>query len=292
MATNNTRPSKADRLAAAREKAQAARAEAERAKKRAGLIRWGIVGLVVLIAAAVIVYFLVQGKGDDYTNADKGPVPTHATAQGGFVLTSPTEMAASPAGTASEVEVGKYKGVEVKKGEPATPGGVVKDANPAQIIIYADAACPHCAQFEATHAEEVDQLLSEKKATIEYRMVQFLPSPTNYPARAANALACVADAQPSAYLPMVTEIFASQADGELRNKALGELAVSKGAPESVKSCIDSGTYRPFVASTDGEARMDNIPGTPAVFVNGVEYNEQAQPNLKTFVEETVAAAKK
>ncbi|WP_260983887.1 DsbA family protein, partial [Rothia kristinae] len=69
------------------------------------------------------------------------------------------------------------------------------DGEPTRIVLYEDFNCVHCADFESTNGDQIEQWLEQGEVTVEYRMVDYLSAPNNqnYSARAANAAYCVAD---------------------------------------------------------------------------------------------------
>ncbi|NKX52262.1 thioredoxin, partial [Arthrobacter deserti] len=144
MAQNVPRPSKAERTAAAREKARQIREEQQRREKRNSLLlRWGIVGAVVAIIAVVALVVAPNSRG---STPDAGPAPRHGNVNGGFVLAQDglqeTEAHAvdvasipAPASTGSDGSI--------------VPAGVqaAAEGEPAQIVVYADMGCPVCKAF-------------------------------------------------------------------------------------------------------------------------------------------------
>lgn len=280
MANSGPKPSKNERMEAARAQARAKREAAEAARRKKSL--WTkigvIVGVVVLVAGGFAWWFFGSYKPNN-TFADQGPIPSYGTQYGGVVLDSPTTMVKGDGGT---VDVTSVKDAQADPNGTKAPQGAEKDAKPAQIIIYADVLCPHCAEFEDTYSGQIETWLKDKKATVEYRMVNVIPSATNYPARGANALYCVSDAAPQAFLPMITEMYSDQK--ERTNAELAKLAKDKGAPD-VSSCIKNGTYRPFQAFGEGMMAKANVTGTPSVFVNGEywdgteDFTQWAQPKI-------------
>ncbi|MGR6900400.1 DsbA family protein [Glutamicibacter sp. BSL13] len=266
MSSTNPRPSKSERQAGAREKAAQIRAAQEAAEKRKSLfVKLGVVAAVVVVIALVVVLILQNQSGKV---ADSGTAPKGGNAAGGITLVSDTEFAST-----SEVNVDVNNAGEAQQGAEPKPRDLKVGAKgePVNITIYADANCIHCADFEKTYGQQLHQWLADGKVTVEYRMVGYLDrgSATNYSSRAANAMACVADADPSAYLGFVEGVFAHYEQGEMKNAQLAELAKSKGV--DVSKCIDDGTFRPFVQYTTAAAQADGIAGTPTIFVQDKEF---------------------
>lgn len=281
MASQNTpRPTKAERTAEAREKARQMReAEQRKQKRNSLLVRWGVVAAVVAIVAIIAVVVATNQRGDF---PDAGSTPAHGNKYGGITLTSSTELAATDAAT---VDV---SAVDPEAEPPAVPSGVAAapKGDPAQIVIYVDAACPHCAEFEAAYSGQLKKWLDSGDATVEYRTVAFLDQPAtgNYSSRGANALACVANTSPESFLPFMETLFERQVPTGMDSDELASIASEAGAG-GAESCIKDGTYRPYAKYTDALARAEGVGGTPAVYVDGKlwdntgDFVEFAQPIL-------------
>lgn len=306
MASNSPRPSKADRLEAARAQARATRDAAEKKRRQRSLwIKIGvIVAAVLVVAGGVGIYFFNQFNPNN-TVASAGPVPANANQYGGVVNNGPNQLAASPADTPQEINTDSVKDAVGDPNQPTKPQGANDKSKPVQVIVYVDMMCPVCKMFEDANAPQLEKYVNDKKVTVEYRLVTYLDrlSPTNYSSRSANALACVANEAPAAYMPYMKSLWKAAdeglvdeqtAPGGLTNAQLGERAVAAGAPDSVKTCIDKGTYRPWVKLTTGLAQQANVKGTPAILINGATYTGGADDPaaFKAFADEQIAAAAK
>lgn len=306
MASNSPRPSKADRLEAARAQARATRDAAEKKRRQRSLwLKIGVVVAAVAVVGGAIGIFVSTQYNPNNTVAKTGPVPANANQYGGVVNNAVNQLAPAPANTPAEIDTDTVKDAVGDQNKPTTPQGVTDKAKPAQVIVYVDLMCPICKLFEDANAAQLETYVKDKKVTVEYRMVTFLDriSPTNYSSRSANALACVANVQPSAYMPYMKSLWKAadeglvdeqSAPGGLNNAQLGERAVEAGAPDSVKSCIENGTFRPWVKLTTGLAQQANVKGTPSVVVNGALYegsNQDPAP-FKKFLDEQIAATAK
>lgn len=258
---------------AKKQAARSARDEARQAhskqlaaeKRRSRTITWTIVGVVVAVVAIVVVVTLMNTSR---SIPDAGPTPTSATASGGILFEEgvPGEGDAPDEVDATTVEEPDQEA----SGETPTE---VPGSDNADIIIYADANCVHCASFEEQNSDTIDELASDGH-TVEYRMVNFLDNPgtDNYSSRAANAMACVAEESPENTMDFMHDVFASysthQGEG-LSNDELEDLASDAGA--DISGCLSDNTYRPFVNYTTAKAVETGIAGTPSVWVNGEYY---------------------
>lgn len=290
---NEPRQSKADRTAAAREKAREIReAQLKKDKRNKLLIGWGIVGAVVaiLVVVGLVVTSSIQNNAPI---ADQGPVPANANVHGGVTLLANTEVAKTEAATVNAADV-----PEPPASAPATvnaPGAEAEAGKPVKVVIYIDFICPVCKNFETQYEEQLTQLRNDGKVTVEYRPLGFLDgrSTTNYSSRAANAAACVVNESPEKYKEFVDALFAKQpAEGTagLSDNELKTMATDVGA-KSIDSCVENKTYRPFVKHTTLEAASIGVTGTPTVFVDGKQWGkgESAQTPFEQFLQAAIDA---
>ena len=285
MASNN-RPSKAERTSAAREQArQLHEQQAAAAKRKSLLVKIGVVAAVVLVIGLIAMIILQNSRGDV---AESGPAPKGGNEYGGITLVSDTEAAPPPASPLTGrrwARLPKASGAEAPRscrgGEgPAGTGGHLRrrELRPLRRL-----------RIGVRRAAE--DWVAAKDITLEYRNVAYLDrnSSTNYSSRGANAMACVADAAPASYLPFAEAMFAHHSQGEMSNKDLAELAKANGA--DVSSCIEDGTFRPFVKFTDQSSRIDAIPGTPSVWVQGKVWDAAADTDFAPWAQELIDANK-
>lgn len=285
MASDSQRPSKAERTASAREQAQKMRIAQEAADKRKSLfIKLGVLVAVLAVVALVATIILQNSSGKV---ADAGNAPKGGNAAGGITLVSDTALADTSGITVDIANVGELPASQQSPAPRDTAAS--EKGEPVNLLIYVDVNCVHCADFEDQYADQISTWLAAGDVQVEYRNVAFLDSgsPTNFSSRGANALACVADAAPASYLPFSKAMFAHYPEGEMKNAELTQLAKDNGA--DVSSCIEDGTFRPFVKFTDAAARVDSIAGTPSIFIQGKEWDQTANPDFVAFVNEQIAA---
>ncbi|MFW0181877.1 DsbA family protein [Rothia sp. P5766] len=273
--------SKTSSAADAREKARqlAAQQAKKSAKSSTRWIQFTVLGVIALIIAIVAVV-VINGNRNKIPEA--GPVPTSANQYGGIVLTKDgIVQGASAEESRDSQDLGKseatYTSIDGK--ETAMPLGVAlpdqaKDnGQPVRLTIFQDFDCVHCADFESTHGDEIQQLVDSGKITLEIRNLTFLDahSPTYYSSRANNAAYSVAN-QVSAdkYLDFQREIFSHQGTGGLSNEELVDIASKYGA--DVKDDVANNTWRPFINTVTLESASNGISGTPTIFADGDLYN--------------------
>lgn len=234
-------------------------------KRRSRTITWTIVGVIVAVVAIVVIVTMMNSSR---SIPDAGPTPTSGTVSGGLYF----EDGVPAEGDAPD----EVDATEVEEPNPESAGQMpseVPGSDAADIIIYADANCVHCASFEEQNSDAIEELAADGHS-LEYRMVNFLDNPgtDNYSSRAANAMTCVAEESPENTLDFISEVFASynshQGEG-LSNDELETVASDVGA--DISGCLSDNTYRPFVNYTTAKAVETGIAGTPSVWVDGEYY---------------------
>lgn len=292
---NEPRQSKAERTAAAREKAREIReAQLKKEKRNKLLIGWGIVAAVVaiIVIVALVVTSNIQKNAPI---ADSGPTPANGNVNGGVTLLANTEVAKSDPATVKLADLPSP--AATPPAEIKAPGADAEAGKPVKVVLYIDFICPVCKDFEARYNETLTKLRNDGKITVEYRPLGFLDSrsTTNYSSRAANAAACVVNESPEKYSDFVDALFAKQpAEGTagLSDADLKKLATDTGA-KSIDKCVDDKTYRPYVKYTTQQAAAVGVTGTPTVFVEGKQWGkgDSAQTPFDQYLQAAVDAKK-
>jgi protein-disulfide isomerase len=279
---NESRLSKAERTAQAREKARAIREEQLKKEKRNKLlVGWGIVVAIVVIIA-IIAAVVIGNIQNNAPVADQGPTPANGNVHGGVTLLAGSEVVKSEPGSVNVAD-----GPSAPATKPATvtvPGGEAEAGKPVKVIAYIDFICPVCKRFETTYGESLTNLRNEGKISLEYRPLGFLDlqSTTNYSSRAANAAACVANTSPEKYADFFNLLFERQpAEGSagISDKDLKAMATEVGAA-NIDSCVDSKQFRPWVKVATQEAAAIGITGTPTIFVDGKQWDGSTDLNAE------------
>lgn len=158
--------------------------------------------------------------------------------------------------------------------------------DPVEIRIYVDYLSPGSATFQKANAQQLARLISDEAVTVAYHPVATMTSKSNgtrYSLRAAAAAACVASYAPNNFYAYNYELFAQQPDVDsdgMTDSDLADLAIALGAgsADSLRACIDNGTYEPWVKTVTEKATNESLPGTektlaeiPTVLVNGTAY---------------------
>lgn len=255
--------------AGAREQARKLQQEQERKRKTQSLLlRIGVVVVALAVVVGLTFYVVTRGDGGSYT---EGPAPSVVNEQGGVVLTSATELAEGDnLGTVDSEQIDESLIVDAAAGE--LPPGVEprEEGEPPHVVIYTDASCPGCGNFETQFHQILSQWLDAGAITMEYRSVNFL---TSYSARAGNAFLCMAEEHPEHYSSFLGTITAERTQvTEYSNDELAARAESDYGVD-ISECIGNGDYRAMVNYTGTLASENGIPGTPDVYVNGERVND-------------------
>ncbi len=151
-----------------------------------------------------------------------------------------------------------------------------KDLKDKPVVdLWEDFQCPICARFEETNGKFIQQLITEKRATVIFHTLSFIGPESIL---AANAGACAADE--GKFLQLHAYLYANQGTentGVWSNQAL----ILAGAGAGITStkfaeCISAGTYTSWVDDVAKDGTDKGINSTPTVFVNGKELDRNTQ----------------
>lgn len=142
-----------------------------------------------------------------------------------------------------------------------------------EVVIYEDFLCPACKAFEDASADTLDTAVTDGRATVEYRPLDFLSRFGDYSQRTANAFAVVLDtAGPDVAKEFHDILYAEQPpeEGDHPDDAwLIDNAVEAGATESeVADGIENLEFEAWVGNGVKAATSAGIQGTPTVIVDG------------------------
>ncbi|CAM2779856.1 DsbA family protein [Skermania piniformis] len=164
----------------------------------------------------------------------------------------------------------------------AAGSGVVTLGRPRAartIDVFEEPMCPHCAQLEQTHGQEIAQAVDDGKLAVRYHMLDFLDGSSasgDYSTRVVAASACIAETGAGpAYAAFHSAIFAPETQpregsgSDHSNAELADIARAGGANDAAVQCISSGTKVSDAgpaaqASAQALAELGG-KGTPAVF---------------------------
>lgn len=225
-----------------REKAAAAKAEADARQRRADN-RNRLLGVVVIVALVALIF-----GGVWYSKKSNAPAP------------GPTAdaNAALPTG----VDKATY-GVPYGNGPTSVP----------QLQLWEDFQCPICGQLEKTNGTGITGLADAGKIRLLWRPTTFLDDNWNNQAsqQAAQAWGCAIDAGKAKEYH--STVFANQpateGTGYTQDQLLqfGKMAGITGtAYDTFKSCVVANTYASWVANSRQAFDNAAVPGTPTGYL--------------------------
>ncbi|NUS42618.1 MAG: thioredoxin domain-containing protein [Mycobacteriaceae bacterium] len=169
----------------------------------------------------------------------------------------------------------------------------------AKIVLQVteDLQCPACAMYQAQVGPYIEGLIKENKVAVDYRTIGWLNSPNNeqYSSRAANASACVAEADKAKWLPWTNLMFSKQppesASG-LPDSTIVDITKQAGVTSpQVAECITSGKYSDFITGVTNTTMKGGLQHTPTVKVNGTELKDTSPAGIKAAIEQAERVAK-
>ena len=168
----------------------------------------------------------------------------------------------------SKVEVSSNGGTEpaVITGPGTNGKGVTvgKAGAKANIDLYLDFRCPHCADFEEETGATLDKLVQDGTATLTYWPLMFV-NPQASP-RLANAFA--AAAANGKALSYADEMYADFSKSWTTDQLI-ELGKQLGIDDATfEAAVNDNKYAGWLDSIAQAANDRKVEGTPTVFVNG------------------------
>ncbi|MGZ0069125.1 DsbA family protein [Microbacterium sp. Yaish 1] len=169
-------------------------------------------------------------------------------------------------------------------------GAIVVGDGSQTLDTYLDFMCPICGQFETTYGPEILDLVNDGTITLKIHPISILDrysQGTEYSTRSANAMYCVAEANPDAAVPFMQAMFekqpAEQSTG-LTDDEILKIASDVGVT-GIDSCVTDRTYGSFVAAKTKETPIQpgaSGIGTPTIAVNGETISNSTIPARGSF----------
>ena len=281
MSTNQPRQTKAQRREAARLKAKELReAEARRARRNTIARRSFIGGAGVAVAGGLgyLVYLGVDAK----KNPKKKPKNSKFPAPSEGLPTAKANQNGIPKQVLSDASWTYGEGAALDTVAAAAP----------ILDIYFDYSCPHCAEFDGIHTQEINQLLSDKKITLALHPCKILHQ--EWTSVVMNAMGVVLDEAPAQSLSfhnVTFEIFsqALQTKNQSNMTAEGLVAaatkvnVPKEVSAKFKAAVDADKYKKWVELGNEAFNARELESTPTVFFKGekVDLNKLQTPTSLT-----------
>ena len=290
MSSNQPRQTKAQRREAARLKAKELREASARRERRNTIARRsfiGVAGLGVTGGLGYLVYLGVEAKKkpDDKTTSTKFPAPNEGLA------TAKANQEGIPKQVLSDASWTYGEGSTLDTVAAAAP----------ILDIYFDYSCPHCAEFDVLHTQEINQLLSGKKITLALHPAKILDQ--EWTSAVMNAMGVVLDEAPAqslsfhgAAFEILAQVIQTKSQKNQKNMTVEGLVaaatkvnVPKEVSDKFKAAIDSDKYGKWVKlGTEAFAARD-LQSTPTIFFKG-EKVDLSKLQTPTSLTELVAAA--
>jgi len=169
-------------------------------------------------------------------------------------------------------------------------GAVVVGDGDQTLDTYIDFMCPICGQFEETYGPEILDLVNDGTITLNIHPISILDrysQGTEYSTRAANAMYCVAEADPDAAVPFMQAMFDKQPEENstgLTDDEILAIAADAGVT-GIDSCVTDGTYTQYVAAMTEKTPVapgSSGIGTPTLAVNGEVISNSTIPAQGQF----------
>ncbi|MDX9720775.1 MAG: thioredoxin domain-containing protein [Myxococcota bacterium] len=149
---------------------------------------------------------------------------------------------------------------------------------PVQVVTFSDFYCPHCARF----AKRLDGVLEQYGAELRTVFKHYPLSQHDHALQAARFAA--AAQEQGKFWEMADAIFSEAGPSPVR---LLELAESVGLDmQRLETDANGAKVAAIIAEDMREAELVDIPGTPAVYVNGVELGPDLSVERLRWVIET------
>jgi Thioredoxin len=146
---------------------------------------------------------------------------------------------------------------------------------PAQLEIFCEPQCPHCAELESTYGDRIAADLASGRLAVTYRWLTFLDGKhhNDVSTRVANALFLAADPStpPTAYQAFVQDLYHRQRQDGPNNNDIAAMARESGVPDVLADRIAAGDYAVDTAALNDANRTLLVqvnpenPGTPTVY---------------------------
>lgn len=169
-------------------------------------------------------------------------------------------------------------------------GAIIVGDGEQTLDTYIDFLCPICGQFETTYGPEILDLVDDGTLTLKIHPIAILDrlsQGTEYSSRAANAMYCVAEADPDAAVPFMQAMFEKQPAEQ--SPGLGDdeiLAIASDAGVTgIDDCVTDRSFGDYVTAMTQETPVQpgaQGVGTPTIAVNGEVISNSTIPARGSF----------
>ncbi|BCK58862.1 DsbA family protein [Nocardia wallacei] len=183
-----------------------------------------------------------------------------------------------------------------------TDNGAIRIGKPGAKVtvrVVADLQCPACQAFEQANGKVLEDAVQAGTAAVEYNVIAFLDkmsSGTRYSSRGANAAYCVAEADPTKFLPWLSTMYQQQPPENgtgLTDEQIVQIAQAAGYTDpATAECITGDKYDKYVQRTTKDVLDEGIQSTPSVFVNGTAVKSSQELMQPDGLRQTIEAAAK
>jgi len=267
VASNQPRPTKAERREAARAKARALREEQERRERRARITRRSLLGVGGLAVVGAATALVVTGRDKtDSSPALGGPIAAEASADG-----LPATVRADGS---------------IVFGSNLEPGSITDGAR--NLHIYFDYTCHFCVSFEELHNAEIETLLGDGTINLVLHPARFLEQTDegSWSNMVGNAMGVVLDQEPAsalafhkAALSRFGQIYAAQDSSALNAESVAQAATEAGVSDAVvqqiATAISDNTYSAWLELNRKTFSKGGVSGTPTVCLDSEQLELQA-----------------
>ncbi|MCA0252859.1 MAG: DsbA family protein [Actinobacteria bacterium] len=143
---------------------------------------------------------------------------------------------------------------------------------PVTLSIFQDYMCPYCGDFERTNRDDLEAMVEDGTAKIEFHLMNFLDGGgRTYSTRAANAVVAVAKAEPEHVMAFNAALYDSQPEEAgmgLSDAEIAELARGAGVSNDVIATFAQMQHQDWVNRSNTAAYEAGVRSTPTVKING------------------------
>lgn len=156
---------------------------------------------------------------------------------------------------------------------------------PVTLAIFQDYMCPYCGRFERANRADLEAMVADGTAKIEFHLMNFLDDASQgskFSSRAANALVAVAKAEPDKVMAFNAALFDAQPEENttgLSDAQIADLARQAGVSNDVVATFAQMANQDFVNRSTTAAFEAGVTGTPTVKINGETWPGQGQGGL-------------
>jgi len=179
-------------------------------------------------------------------------------------------------------------GIVVKPSDLGAPKE--KDATENHIVVYEDYSCPHCQEFETTQGPQIQSLVEQGFADIEYRSTAFMDkagADNNNSKRMGFVAACAFENGGTSNWLKAHDVLYSKDFFSPQNSHSDAETLKLMNDKNVKltkECVKSQKFVPWMKkATEAYFKAPGVTGTPAVFVNGKQIDEITVENIAKAV---------